>query len=94
MLNLKKTFQSNIDSFYITIYFFLGVIPANIDDFLSFLAGTTQFGVGFILTSGLISDTISMIMFGYFSEVLSSKGSLDSDFWRDEELKIMRCLIT
>lgn len=56
---------------YFSIYFYLGILPANIENLLRQLSGASNFGVSFIITLGLISLTISMILFGYFSNYLS-----------------------
>ncbi|KKM14809.1 hypothetical protein LCGC14_1702400 [marine sediment metagenome] len=38
---------------YLMIYFYLGVLPANIDNFLQDLPGATQLGVGLAITFSL-----------------------------------------
>ena len=58
---------------YFSIYFYLGILPANIDNLLTQLSGASNFGVSFIITLGLISLTISMLLFGYFSNHLSQR---------------------
>jgi len=58
---------------YLMIYFYLGVLPANVDNFISNLPGTTQFGVGLAVTFSLITSTISLLIFGYFGLYLAQK---------------------
>ena len=58
---------------YFSIYFYLGILPANIDNLLTQLSGASSFGVSFIITLGLICLTISMLFFGYFSNHLSQR---------------------
>ena len=58
---------------YFAIFFYLGIIPSNIDNLLATLAGISNFGVSFIITAGLISGTASLLLFGYFSDHLSQR---------------------
>jgi len=58
---------------YFAIFFYLGIIPSNIDNLLTTLAGISNFGVSFIITAGLISGTVSLLLFGYFSDHLSQR---------------------
>ena len=58
---------------YFSIYFYLGILPANIDNLLTQLSGASNFGVSSIITLGLIGLTISMLFFGYFSNHLSQR---------------------
>jgi len=58
---------------YFAIFFYLGIIPSNIDNLLTTLAGISNFGVSLIITAGLISGTVSLLLFGYFSDHLSQR---------------------
>lgn len=62
-----------IFSFYFCIYFCLGTIPANIDTLMADYSDFAQFSIGIVLVSTLIASTISMLVFGYFSEYLSKR---------------------
>ena len=71
-LQKKRTFLIVV-SLYFGIYLYLGVVPANIDNLLTTLLGTSNFGVSFIITAGLIASTFSMLLFGYFGNDLSRR---------------------
>ncbi|MBY8992025.1 MAG: MFS transporter [Candidatus Lokiarchaeota archaeon] len=73
MKSQKNTTFQLILSFYFCIYFCLGTIPANIDTLMTDFNDLAQFGIGIVLVSALITSTISMLVFGYFSEYLSEK---------------------
>ena len=69
----KNTTFKLLLSFYFCIYFCLGTIPANIDTLMTDFSDLAQFGIGIVLASALIASTISMLVFGYFSEYLSKR---------------------
>ena len=69
----KNTTFKLLLSFYFCIYFCLGTIPANIDTLMTDFSDLAQFGIGIVLVSALIASTISMLVFGYFSEYLSKR---------------------
>ena len=58
---------------YLMVYFYLGVLPANIDSFLQNLPGATQLGVGLAITFSLLTGTISMLIFGYFGGMIAQR---------------------
>ncbi|MCP6719400.1 MAG: MFS transporter [Patescibacteria group bacterium] len=58
---------------YFTVYFYIGILPANIDNLITDLSGTTQSGIGLVIVLRLVSGTISLLVFGYFSESLSDR---------------------
>ncbi|HEC39479.1 MAG TPA: MFS transporter [bacterium] len=58
---------------YLMIYFYLGVLPANIDNFLQDLPGATQLGVGLAITFSLLTGTLSMLIFGYFGGMIARR---------------------
>ncbi|HDZ17380.1 MAG TPA: MFS transporter [archaeon] len=58
---------------YLMVYFYLGVLPANIDSFLQNLPGSTQLGVGLAITFSLLTGTISMLIFGYFGGMIAQR---------------------
>lgn len=68
----EKTFLL-ILGLYFTIYFYIGILPANIDNLIIDLSGTTQMGIGLIIIFRLVSGTISLLVFGYFGEILSKR---------------------
>ena len=55
------------------IYFYLGVLPANVDNFLLNLPGATQLGVGLAVTFSLLTGTVSLLIFGYFGGNISQR---------------------
>lgn len=75
-VNLKKekTFQT-LFFLYFMIYFFIGILPANIDNLLITLPQTTKMGIGIIITSSLFTGIISVVIFGYVGDRLSYKAS-------------------
>jgi predicted MFS family arabinose efflux permease len=60
---------------YFTINFYIGILPANIDNLITDLSGTTQFGIGLVIVFRLVSGTISLLIFGYFGEFLATRFS-------------------
>ena len=68
----EKTFFL-ILGLYFTIYFYIGILPGNIDNLITDLSGTTQMGIGLVIISRLVSGTISLLVFGYFGEILSNR---------------------
>ncbi|KKL96624.1 hypothetical protein LCGC14_1842590, partial [marine sediment metagenome] len=58
---------------YLMVYFYLGVLPANIDSFLQNLPGATQLSVGLAITFILLTGTISMLIFGYFGGMIAQR---------------------
>ncbi len=69
-----KTFN-NFLIFHYVMYFCLGIMPVNIDNFLLYIPGTTAFGIGIIVASYLTVIMISILFFGYFGEKISEKFS-------------------
>ena len=67
----KKTFLLII-GLYFTINFYIGILPANIDNLITDLSGATQSGIALVIMFRLVFGTISMLLFGYFGEVLGS----------------------
>ena len=57
------------------IYFFIGIMPVNIDNLLLYLPNTTKFGVGFLVASTLIVGIISILFFGYYTDKIAEKYS-------------------
>jgi len=57
------------------IYFFIGIMPVNIDNLLLYLPYTTNFGVGFLIASTLIVGIISILFFGYYEDKIAEKYS-------------------
>ncbi|NVM34768.1 MAG: MFS transporter [Candidatus Lokiarchaeota archaeon] len=70
----KKTFNSFFQ-LYFMIYFFIGIMPVNIDNLLLYLPNTTKFGVGFLIASTLIVGIISILFFGYYTDKIAEKYS-------------------
>ncbi|MFX0035834.1 MAG: MFS transporter [Candidatus Hermodarchaeota archaeon] len=70
----KKTFRS-LFFLYFMIYFFIGIMPVNIDNLLLYLPKTTKFGVGLIVAFTLIVGIISILFFGYFTDKIAEKHS-------------------
>lgn len=68
----KKIFLLII-GLYFTLNFYIGILPANIDNLITDLSGTTQFGIGLVIIFRLTFGTISMLLFGYFGAVLGSR---------------------
>ena len=68
----KKTFLLII-GLYFTINFYIGILPANIDNLITDLSGATQSGIALVIMFRLVFGTISMLLFGYFGEVLGSR---------------------
>ncbi|KKL12751.1 hypothetical protein LCGC14_2532650, partial [marine sediment metagenome] len=58
---------------YLMIYFYLGVLPANVDSILLNLPGATQLFVGLTITFSLLTSTISLLLFGYFGSNLTKR---------------------
>lgn len=73
-LKRKKTFRS-LFLLYFMIYFYLGIMPVNIDNLLLHLPGTTKFGIGFVIASTLIVGIISILFFGYYADKIAEKFS-------------------
>ncbi|MFX1329143.1 MAG: MFS transporter [Promethearchaeota archaeon] len=70
----KKTFRS-LFFLYFMIYFFIGIMPVNIDNLLVYLPRTTKFGVGLVIASTLLVGIISILFFGYFTDKIAEKHS-------------------
>jgi len=71
-LQRKNTF-SLIFGLYLMIYFSMGILPANIDNLLLNLQGTTSFGVGLLVTTNLLTSMASILFFGYYTNYLAKK---------------------
>ena len=59
-----------IFGFYFMIYFGIGIIPANIENLLLALPGTSEFGISVIITLILVINMVRMLFFGYYSDLL------------------------
>lgn len=59
-----------IFGFYFMIYFGIGIIPANIENLLLALPGTSEFGISVIITLILVISMVRMLFFGYYSDLL------------------------
>ena len=71
-LHRKRTFNL-ILSLYFSIYFCLSTIPANIDNLIATFGVIAQFGIGIMIICNLLAGTISMLLFGYYTEYLSKR---------------------
>ena len=71
-LHRKRTFNL-ILSLYFSIYFCLSTIPANIDNLIATFGDVAQFGIGIVIICNLLTGTISMLVFGYYTEYLSRR---------------------
>jgi len=71
-LQRKNTF-SLIFGLYLMIYFSMGILPANIDNLLLNLQGTTSFGIGLLITTNLLTSMASILFFGYYTNYLAKK---------------------
>ena len=69
----RKNAFSLIFGLYVMIYFSMGILPANIDDLLLNLQGTTSFGVGLLITMNLLTSMASILFFGYYTNYLANK---------------------
>ena len=58
---------------YFVIYFCAGILPANISSLLKTLPNTTEGGIGIVITINLIVGMSSMIIFGYYGDLLAKK---------------------
>lgn len=58
---------------YLTLFYCTGVLTANVENLLSFLFGTTEFGIGFSIAMFYIVCIISSLFFGYFCDKISKK---------------------
>ena len=56
---------------YFMLYFSIGILPVNIDNLINSLSGTTEFGIGMVIISQLSVGTISIFLFGYYSDKIS-----------------------
>ena len=70
----RKTFRSFF-FLYFMIYFFIGIMPVNIDNLLIYLPKTTKLGVGLVIASTLIVGIISILFFGYYANKIAEKYS-------------------
>lgn len=70
--NRKKTFRS-IFLLYFMIFFCAGILPVNIDNLLVYLPNTTKFGIGIVSAASLIIGIISILVFGYYGDVISER---------------------
>jgi len=75
----SKTFRSFF-FLYFMIYFFVGIMPVNIDNLLTYLPKTTKFGVGLVIASTLIVGIISILFFGYYSDKIAERFSRKKTF--------------
>lgn len=73
-INRKKTFRSMV-LLYFMIFFCAGILPVNLENLLTFLPKTTNFGIGVVSASSLIMGIVSIIAFGYYSDKISKKWS-------------------
>ena len=71
-LQRKNTFCL-IFGLYLMIYFSMGVLPANVDNLLLNLQGTTSFGIGLLITTNLLTSMASILFFGYYSNYIAKK---------------------
>ncbi len=62
-----------IFGFYFMIYFGIGIIPANIENMLLTLSGTSELGISILITMILVISMISMLFFGYYGDFLMNK---------------------
>ncbi|MFX0019458.1 MAG: MFS transporter [Promethearchaeota archaeon] len=69
----RKTTFSLIFGLYLMIYFSMGILPANIDNLLLNLQGTSSFGIGLLITINLLTSMASIIFFGYYTNYLTKK---------------------
>ncbi|MGB5911614.1 MAG: MFS transporter [Promethearchaeia archaeon] len=69
----RKNAFSLIFGLYLMIYFSMGILPANIDDLLLNLQGTTSFGIGLLITMNLLTSIVSILFFGYYTNYLAKK---------------------
>ncbi len=70
----KKNFNS-LWNLYFIIFFIIGIFPVNLGNFLKYLPGTTEFGLGVRIAIVLAVNTISIIFFGYYGDKISEKFS-------------------
>ena len=71
-LQRKNTF-SLIFGLYLTIYFSMGILPANIDNLLLNLQDTTSLGISLLITTNLLTSMASILFFGYYTNYLAKK---------------------
>jgi len=71
-LHTKRTFNL-ILSLYFCIYFCLSTIAVNIDNLIATFGDIAQFGIGIVIICNLLAGTISMLLFGYYTEYLSKR---------------------
>ena len=67
---IKQTFRS-LWVLYFMLYFCIGILPVNIDNLISDLLGTSEFGIGMIIVIQLSVGTISIFLFGYYGDKIS-----------------------
>jgi len=73
-VKVKKNFRS-ICLLHLTFYISVGLYGVNIENLLLDLPGTTPFGIGLAAAIGLTVGTISIIMFGYYTDKFSERFS-------------------
>ncbi|MFX1587800.1 MAG: MFS transporter [Promethearchaeota archaeon] len=71
--SLRKNTFCLIFGLYLMIYFSMGILPANIDELLVNLQGTSSFGIGLLITINLLISMASIIFFGYYTNYLAKK---------------------
>ncbi|MFW9873458.1 MAG: MFS transporter [Candidatus Thorarchaeota archaeon] len=72
--NRKKTFRS-LFFLYFMIFFCTGILPVNLDNLLAYLPKTTKFGIGIVSATSLFIGIISILIFGYYGDLISEKFS-------------------
>lgn len=79
MVIIKKQYKEKtfllILGLYFTLNFYIGILPANIDNLITDLSGATPFGIGLVIVFRLVSGTVSLLVFGYFGEILATRFS-------------------
>lgn len=79
-VKVKKNFRS-ICLLHLTFHINIGLYSVNIQSFLLDLPGMTPFGIGLAASIGLIVGTISIILFGYYTDKLSERISRKKIFF-------------
>ena len=79
-VKLKKNFRS-ICLLHLAFHINIGLYSVNIQNLLLYLPGTTPFGIGLAASIGLFVGTISIILFGYYSDMLSERFSRKKIFF-------------
>ncbi len=76
---VKRNFHA-IVLLHLTFYTCIGFFAVNLKNFLVDLPGTTPMGIGLLTMTGLITGTVSILLFGYYSERLAKKLSRKTIF--------------